>query len=324
MNLEITLQMLASQLQIDPDKLIEYAREADELDIGGYHWQAEKQRGIHGILWPSGSLWAVEGATLYALVRYFKYNRVAEIGGWYGCSATHIAAALERNWQDAKEHGEFMLYSVDAHVLGDVGQTEHGSLIPSQYRSFVTLVSAYGQDWLGQQEDESVQLVFSDADHSTQTTRLIAEAAKPKIANGGLFIEHDAAHDFYVDGLGNRYPDNNHVGAVVRAGLDAAGLNYRVYLTEPSDCGLAIARIEHAESVMTADRETELSSAILGRGENSVLMRGIVSTEPLKEEKPKRELVTVEGDTLEVIEPPPVEKVKRTRRKRNAKTGELE
>lgn len=245
MNLEFTLSMMASQLHIDADKLIAYANEDLKSGLGGYHYNNALSK------WAVGGVFEVEGATLYALVRYFKPQKVVEVGGLWGCSTAHLATALKAN-------GGGMVYSVDNGALG----AEHGSAIPSDLRDYVTLIASDGEDYLRTLDDQSVGLVFSDADHATETTRRIAVAAIPKLIDGGLFIEHDASHDFAIDGNGNR--SKVFEGEAIRKGLDAAGLDYRVYLTEPSDCGIAVAQIKHDSAAIP---ET-LKAGLIDKGED--------------------------------------------------------
>lgn len=272
MNLDNTLQMLAAQLRIDPGQLIEYAREDT---VGGYHWNSLHAR------WPVGSIFEVEGKILYALVRSLKPSTIVEIGGLWGCSTAHMAAALKAN-------GGGVITSVDSHAL----DAEHGGKIPDEYRNHVRLVSNDGEAYLNTLDDESVDFVFSDADHATETTRRIAVAAKAKLRSGGVFVEHDASHDWAILGDGNRVSADE--GKAIRAGLDAAGLDYRVYLTEPSDCGFAVAQIKREKAYSVPIQQDGSSMDRAGH-------LPIIETEDSEPEKPKR-----------------------TRRKRNPVTGKLE
>lgn len=228
MDLQLAALTLAAHLQTDSDQLLAYAREGLALNIGGYHVNASERQ------WDSGAVWAVEGALLYALIRQFRFSAVAEIGGYWGCSATWMAAAIRAN-----EGG--IVYSVDSGALG----AQHGAKIPADLRDYVILIAGDGEDWLKKQADQSLQLVFEDADHGTETSRRLALAALPKVVNGGLYVVHDAAHDHAFLGDGNIV--NVEEGKAIRAGLDAAALPYRVYLVEPSDCGFAVVKVQHAE-----------------------------------------------------------------------------
>lgn len=213
------LQMIASHTKADAQQLIEYAAE-DEL--GGYHIDETLR------LWPMGSLWGVEGQILYALIRYFKPETVVQIGGWAGASAAHLALAVKAN-------GKGHVTSVDN---GGDGNTEHGNLLPKELQEYVTLIWANGEDWLAEQPDHSIDLMFEDASHATELVEKLTKLAFDKVTLGGLLINHDAAHDFAIVGGGQQVPSP--VGVAIRDGLTRAGVYYRVYRAEPSDCGISL------------------------------------------------------------------------------------
>lgn len=214
MKMNETLQLVALQLQLNPAELTAFA---DEDSIGGWD--------LDGGGWPVGSLWSVEGKALYALVRALKPEHVVEIGTHRGCSATHIATALEIN-QAGK------LSAIDENGAS-------GDLIPEGLRGRIALVPDNGVVWLEGQADESMDIIYEDADHSAETSRDVARLAKRKLKPGGLLIVHDAAHDFAW--LGDKTQIQSDVGATIRRGLtQALGDAYRVYRTDPSDCGFAL------------------------------------------------------------------------------------
>lgn len=216
MNLSDTLTLLALQLQMPPDELIRYA---GEDTVGGYSNKVEDAR------WPIGSLWEVEGKVLYALVRILKPAHCVEIGSLRGCSTAHLATALSVN-------GSGRLTAVDI---------EPGSrdMFPKHLDSLVTGVLGDGIEWLAGQEDESINLLFEDSSHGADMCASIAGLCKTKLAPGGVMVMHDAAHNFAVYADGTSSPSD--VGAEVCRGLDRAlGSEYRVYLSEPSDCGFAV------------------------------------------------------------------------------------
>lgn len=182
----------------------------DEDAIGGYHPDPALRK------WPVGSMFEVEGKVLYALVRTLKPRRVLELGRRFGCSTTHIAAALAKN-------GAGKVVSVDSNVHGD---TE--LLIPDDLYSRIELVNGDAFEYL-RTHDESFDLIFEDLDHDRNTTAVIARDAKNgRLKAGGLLIVHDTMHFL--------------VGEALRAGLRDAGIEARHYLIEPSDCGLAVWR----------------------------------------------------------------------------------
>lgn len=216
MNLNESLMLVAMQLQLDPNELIQYA---NEDTLGGYHWQSEKSK------WKQGSIWEVEGKTIYALIRALKPRHVVEIGSWVGCSATHIATALSVN-------GEGHVTAVDV-------DPQAGESFPAHLASIRTTVTSDGIEWLAGQEDESIDFLFEDSSHDTNMCASIAALCKTKLASGGVLLMHDAGHSKAIVGGGAII--DSPVGAAVCAGLDKAlGNEYRVYLAEPSDCGLGI------------------------------------------------------------------------------------
>lgn len=246
MDIQLAALTLAAHLQIDSDQLLTYMREGEALNIGGYHYRAELARAADGSQWPSGSIFAVEGAILYALVRYFKFSVVAEIGGFWGCSSSWMAAAIAANIKNQTQAFDItpppVVYSVDSGALG----AQHGAKISTDLRPYVNLVNGDGEKWLNQQPNQSLQLIFEDADHGSETSKRLALAALPKIVNGGLYIVHDAQHDHAYLGDGSTIDVAE--GKAIREGLDAAKLDYRLYLVEPSDCGFAIAKVKHEDA----------------------------------------------------------------------------
>lgn len=218
MNLNEVLTLMAAQLKADPQELISYAAEDT---LGGYHIDEAQRR------FPQGSLWGVEGQILYTLVRWLKPQVIAEIGGWAGASASHLALAV-------RENGAGHVFSVDS----GVGGQEPGRLVPGDLKPYVTHVRADGRDWLAEQDDGSIGLLFEDADHSTALTAALSRLALKKCMPGGLLLNHDAAHDFAILGDGNRIGST--VGREVRDGLALANAYFKPYLADPSDCGLAL------------------------------------------------------------------------------------
>jgi predicted O-methyltransferase YrrM len=234
MNIEQGFTLLAAQIKADAQELMQYAAEDT---IGGYDINEANRK------FPMGSLWEPEGKLLYALVRWLKPDVVAEIGGWVGCSASHLAAAVKAN-------GRGRVMSVDSGEGGAVA----GSLLLPEVRDYVTFVKADGRAWLAEQEDHSIGLLFEDADHSTELTAAIARLAVDKLEAGGVMVNHDAAHDFAIVGGGQRIGSS--VGRAIRDGLAQAGVYFKPYLIEPSDCGVAVTVMPGVRTVATVNELT--------------------------------------------------------------------
>jgi len=206
MNLHDTFQRIANYLDIDADLL----RSAAELDP---HNGWDNGAGD----WPCGSLWSVEGKVLFALAATQQSDLpLVELGTHYGAGATHLAETLYHN-----DH-EGTLYCID--VWEGAGQ-----LVPPYLQPLIEQHFRNALEWLAEQPDESLRLIFEDIDHSAESCAAIGKLAQQKLCPGGILLSHDAAHPL--------------VGKAVQDGYAQAGLSDAItVLTEPSDCGLLIWR----------------------------------------------------------------------------------
>jgi predicted O-methyltransferase YrrM len=249
-----TLFMIESFLGIETDTLMPFA-EADNL--GGYHPDPSQRQ------WGAGAIWDVEGRTIYALVRALKPVNVVEIGSGTGCSTNHIASALLANSFDDLTH------------IGHVVTLDRGNTpeIRGEHNNYVTVVPGDAFEYLELLPDNSIDFILEDADHSEDMCYRVGEIAKRKLAPGGVLVAHDAAH------FG--------VGADVRAGFERAGLQGRVYLTEPSDCGLLVWR----KPDVSYDGMTDRTMVFTETKPNGTIEHRIDIDEPVlqaQEDKPKR------------------------------------
>jgi predicted O-methyltransferase YrrM len=103
-----------------------------------------------------------------------------------------------------------------------------GSMIPANLMKKVTLINADAMTVLENAEDESLDFIFEDTDHSYETGVRTAELAQLKLRPGGFLVVHDAVHFL--------------VGRDIRNGLLAGHIVPEFYKILPSDCGLAIWR----------------------------------------------------------------------------------
>lgn len=198
--LDQALALIAKDLKVDAQKLIDYAAEDN---VGGYNvvpWQSN---------WPMGSMYEVEGKMLYAVVRAIQPAEIVEIGVWHGCSTTHLLRALDRN-------GSGHLTSFDIEGIKGDGP-------PEKLRSRWTF-HHQDADYGMKEMKEKVDLVFEDGYHyrkETETTLFIAERwLKPKVV-----MVHDTEHP--------------HVGEGLKQALSAVyGSRWRSTLAKPSDCGM--------------------------------------------------------------------------------------
>lgn len=218
MNLTQTLIQIARDFDLREDDLLRYA--AEDTETG---WDLGKGA------WPIGSLWQVEGQILYALIRALKPKRLLELGTWHGCSATHMLLAMARN----DNASTLLCIDNDKHQTGVIG-----AQIPARLRSNLTIHNSHISQWL-QEQVETYDFVFSDGSHDSEHVAIIWQSRQKFLNPGGVIIEHDALH------FG--------VGEQVMRGIHAADATPFTYLTEPSDCGLAIERVPQAEDIPKKD-----------------------------------------------------------------------
>ena len=278
-----TLFQIEKQLGIETDRLMPYA---EQDTIGGFHPDPAQRQ------WDMGAIFDVEGRALYAVIRALKPQTVVEVGSGTGCSATHICAALVNNQAND---------GIDGHLTTvDRGNTPQ---IPDVYQPFVTILPGDGIAYLALLPDNSVDFILEDADHTTDMCQAVGELARTKLKPGGALLVHDAAHWA--------------VGADVRKGYDLAGLDMRVYLTDPSDCGWGVWKrpnpyVDHYETLPNGE--------ILEFPKWAVPVdTAILQAQEDYPEKPKRHMVTEDGEELEIVDAPPAQKVKRTRKPKAAK-----
>jgi predicted O-methyltransferase YrrM len=204
MNLDEALAKIAARHDLDADELRTFA---DEDDVGGYHSDPALAQ------WGMGSIWAVEGKILYAIVRALRPASVLELGSYHGCSTAHIEAALKKNRKGN-------LTAVDDQTDGVTMQYKPGKR--------VEVVNEDGIAYL-KKTRTTYDLIFEDLSHEVAVTAQAWEYGVKRLADGGVMISHDAMH--FV------------VGEQVQAGIQQAGIeNPLTLLVEPSDCGLAVWR----------------------------------------------------------------------------------
>ncbi len=164
MTLYEAFMSLGKLLDIEPDVLMDYAREDA---VGGYPAR-----------WPTGSLWEVEGQVLYALVRFLRPRHVLEIGTHYAASSSHILTALAAN-----KYGT--LTSLDLYPVQGDGPAP-------ALRQRWTFVQAEAAQWIRDNQPQA-ELVFEDALHDPTGTLDILTAVRD-VVKPRVVVSHDAEH----------------------------------------------------------------------------------------------------------------------------------
>lgn len=199
-----------------PDALHTVARQLglDALDLRVY--ADEDLHGGYPEVFPSGSMWRVEGQFLYALIRALKPLRVLEIGTMHGCSATHILQALTDNG------GKGRLTCVDSGIqIADIGD-----MIPDALRENAAISQVTIEAFIEAYAYRPYDFILEDAMHSPEQVEFIYRALPSLLTPGGVIVSHDAAHHL--------------VGADVTGGIHAAGYTPQVYAIAPADCGFSV------------------------------------------------------------------------------------
>jgi len=220
MNLFETLTQIAEHFGLKADDLISYA---NEDTIGGFNTDATKSR------WPVGSIWDVEGKTLYALVRALKPRRLLLFGVGHGCAATHCAEAMRKN-----DNGGTLVC-----VAASIDQA---LTLATTYSDSLSLVEMPYVEFVAEPTDAQFDFIFEDSERSAGQVEMLWRYAVAHMVSG-LIVSHDAMH--YL------------VGEHVRRGIESVvGDKAHYYLTEPSDCGLVIYRHQR-ELPLQVEEESE-------------------------------------------------------------------
>jgi len=131
--------------------------------------------------WPAMCVHEAEGKLIYALVRALKPNVALEIGGNFGCSTTHILAALEAN-------GTGMLVSYDIDPASYRGVPEH-----LRHRLDARIEDALTADL------PAAPFVLEDGEHGLDfTTRILTQL---RALNPRCIVSHDYATGHHYDGF---------------------------------------------------------------------------------------------------------------------------
>lgn len=180
--------------------------------IGGWHPDPALRK------WDPGSCFENEGRYLYKTVREMRPKVIAEVGTFYGTSATWMALACKHN-------GFGKVYSIDNwQTIGD----KTGSGIPEDLRPFVKLIRAdiFTFDWR-KEVGLPVDLLLEDGQHTWNFTENVL---KMFTGLGEMAPLRIICHDWF----------NFDCQKTVHAeGLKVLGEPTETFIEPPSDCGYA-------------------------------------------------------------------------------------
>jgi predicted O-methyltransferase YrrM len=203
MNLSDALEAIAGQLDISASDLLTYAQEDTR---------------------PSGSMPYVEECqVLYALVRALKPRRVLEMGTHKGGSATHIAAALQQNYEENRtEHRPYV-------TCVDINPNAGSDIPPGLLGRYVLMEITDIDEYIRRPGVSHFDFIFEDGAHSEFQVHTIYERLDKLLAPGGVIVSHDAA----VEGV------RDFIAAGIRKGI---GVDVPVYTVDPSPLGFTVYR----------------------------------------------------------------------------------
>tara|TARA_R110000765_G_scaffold16522_3_gene46336 strand:- start:206 stop:736 length:531 start_codon:yes stop_codon:yes gene_type:complete len=135
---------------------------------------------------------------------YPSFTTYVELGVWQGHSIAHLADALK------PRRGEVKLYAVDifeawdknetvADIVPNITKIFNQRLIDNDVRDMITDIRGLSWEAADQFEDESVDMVFVDADHEYESVIKDINAWLPKIKTGGII----SGHDIHAEGVRN-------------------------------------------------------------------------------------------------------------------------
>ena len=188
MNLNDALALIATELNLDTDRLIQYAAE-DDLP---FRPTDESQVSIYSYPFEN------DGRLLYALVRELKPLRVLEVGCNHGGSAAHIALALRTNVSG-------LLWTVD------ISKSATISNVPIDLQNRVRLYNEMDAGlWMhpdhGIDTDVIIHAPFDfiheDSSHEPHVVHSVYHCLPQLIPKGGVILSHDVCTGVGDDVLG--------------------------------------------------------------------------------------------------------------------------
>lgn len=194
MTLKEASRELSTYFNLSEEEFLSYC---SEDNVGGY--------GEIGKWFSRDCIRENEGKVLYALTRSLKPNTIIEFGTSYGCSTSHLIAALEAN-----KTGK--LTTVD---INQSKQKIHSSRMTSIEMDGI----AYSQ-----RIDFPIDMIFHDGHHSKDFTHNVLVNCLPHLTPMGIII----VHDVFLPSCGR---------GITLGMRQALGNNINCVQINPSECG---------------------------------------------------------------------------------------
>jgi predicted O-methyltransferase YrrM len=217
-NLNDAFALVAEELNLKVDRLIQYAAEddlpfrpADPDYVSIYSYPFEN-----------------DGRFLYAMVRTLKPRLILEVGCNHGGSAAHMAAALHRN----AIHGRL--------ITVDISEGATLTNVPQKYLRYVELCTGIdaGQ-WMKQRENTQFirgfgdyDFIHEDASHEAHVVHSVYHCLPQLMPNGGVVLSHDSCTG---------------VGETILGGIGAAGFAKPTVLCLDDSPGFSVMKYKGIE-----------------------------------------------------------------------------
>jgi predicted O-methyltransferase YrrM len=207
------MQAIADKYGLDAELLKQYA--SDDT-VGGWDEVADGQTTTRNgnPLWECGSIWEIEAVVLYALIRAVKPLNVLEVGGYYGCSTSHICEALLAN-------GVGKLTTIENDL--------DNPALDERYKPIRRWLKKDAQTYRFPVA-KPYDFVFEDAVHTPDFVANVWNKFFKSGKPGSFIVSHDATH--------------YRIGEGVRYGISQVTTDYLPLTVGYGKCGLAIGRIK--------------------------------------------------------------------------------
>lgn len=139
----------------------------------------------------------------YDFISSKNFNMLVEIGVWKGSSISYLATKNKKSKIFAVDLFEnTYVYKKRKKVIQSIYETYNNQLLKTNTRNIITDIKDYSWKGATHFDDNSLDFVFIDADHSYESVKKDLEAWYPKMKKGSIFSGHDYAP----------YDDHNHPG----------------------------------------------------------------------------------------------------------------
>jgi hypothetical protein len=165
-----------------------------------------------------GNVWRWQTLEKYVIENNWKKG--AELGVWHGetfkhliraCPELHLIGVDLYEAQPGSTGPERWTPGENGHAWDHVAYYHDLMNFSSQYPNRAVIIKDYTTEAAKQVEDESLDFVFIDADHSYEGVMRDVQAWAPKVRKGGIVFGHDIHFDTVKRAVNELYGDTYNV-----------------------------------------------------------------------------------------------------------------